>query len=45
MSKAQLDFILEISAPEPAARKTPRLPMMREWFEGINAQTPIATAR
>src|SRR5690349_12277835 len=41
MSKAQLDFILGISAQNPPPENaTPA--MMREWFEGINAQTPIA---
>jgi monoterpene epsilon-lactone hydrolase len=41
MSKAQLDFILDISSQNPPPENaTPA--MMREWFEGINAQTPIA---
>jgi len=41
MSKEQLDFILKISAENPPpANATP--PQMREWFEAINAQTPIA---
>jgi monoterpene epsilon-lactone hydrolase len=41
MSKAQLDFILDISAQNPPPENaTPD--MMRAWFEGINAQTPIA---
>ncbi|CAN7449400.1 alpha/beta hydrolase [Rhizobium sp. LjRoot254] len=41
MSKAQLDFILDISSQNPPPENaTPH--MMREWFEGINAQTPIA---
>lgn len=41
MSKAQLDFILEISSQNPPPENaTPD--MMRAWFEGINAQTPIA---
>ncbi|WP_027681655.1 alpha/beta hydrolase [Rhizobium leguminosarum] len=41
MSKAQLDFILGISAQNPPPENaTPD--MMRDWFEGINAQTPIA---
>ena len=41
MSKQQLDFILRLSAENPPpANATP--PQMREWFEAINAQTPIA---
>jgi len=41
MSKEQLDFILKISAENPPpANATP--PQLREWFEAINAQTPIA---
>lgn len=41
MSKEQLDFILKLSAENPPpANATP--PQMREWFEAINAQTPIA---
>lgn len=41
MSKEQLDFILRLSAENPPpANATP--PQMREWFEAINAQTPIA---
>ena len=41
MSKAQLDFILDISAQNPPPENaTPDV--MRAWFEGINAQTPIA---
>lgn len=41
MSKAQLDFILEISAQNPPpANATPD--MLFEWFEAINAQTPVA---
>ena len=41
MSKEQLDFILKISAENPpAANASP--PQLREWFETINAQTPIA---
>ena len=41
MSKQQLDFILKLSAENPPpANATP--PQMREWFEAINAQTPIA---
>jgi monoterpene epsilon-lactone hydrolase len=41
MSKQQLDFILDISAQNPPPENaTPQ--MMRDWFEGINAQTPIA---
>lgn len=41
MSKQQLEFILSISAQNPPPENaTPAV--MREWFEGINAQTPIA---
>ena len=41
MSKAQLEFILGISAQNPPPENaTPG--MMRDWFEAINAQTPIA---
>jgi len=41
MSKAQRDFILDISAQNPPPENaTPA--MMRDWFEGINAGTPIA---
>ncbi|UJW84215.1 alpha/beta hydrolase [Devosia sp. SL43] len=41
MSKQQLDFILKLSAENPPpANATP--PQLREWFEAINAQTPIA---
>jgi len=41
MSKEQLDFILKVSAENPPpANATP--PQLREWFEAINAQTPIA---
>ncbi|UVC12290.1 alpha/beta hydrolase (plasmid) [Rhizobium sp. TH2] len=41
MSKEQLDFILDISAQNPPPENaTPDV--MRAWFEGINAQTPIA---
>ena len=41
MSKAQLDFILDISSQNPPPENaTPD--MMRAWFEGINAGTPIA---
>ena len=41
MSKQQLEFILNISAQNPPPENaTPA--MMREWFEGINAQTPVA---
>ena len=41
MSKEQLDFILQISAENPPpANASP--PQLREWFEAINAQTPIA---
>ncbi|MFW8584595.1 alpha/beta hydrolase [Rhizobium beringeri] len=41
MSKAQLDFILNISAQNPPPKNASPA-MMREWFEGINAETPIA---
>ncbi len=41
MSKEQLDFILKLSAENPPpANATP--PQLREWFEAINAHTPIA---
>lgn len=41
MSKAELDFILGLSAQNPPPENaTPD--MMRAWFEGINAETPIA---
>ncbi len=41
MSKEQLKFILEISAQNPPPENAGP-DGMREWFEGINAQTPIA---
>jgi len=41
MSKQQLKFILDVSAQNPPPENaTP--PILREWFEGINAATPIA---
>jgi epsilon-lactone hydrolase len=41
MSKEQLDAILEISAQFPPPKNaTPQ--MMRDWFEAINAETPVA---
>jgi acetyl esterase/lipase len=39
MSKEQLDFILGVSAQNPPPRGGPIA--LREWFEGINAQTPV----
>jgi acetyl esterase/lipase len=41
MSKEQLDFILETSAQNPPP-ENPSPVALREWFEGINAETPIA---
>ncbi len=41
MSKEQLNFILEISAQNPPPENAAP-PQLREWFEMINSQTPIA---
>lgn len=41
MSKEQLDFILEISAQNPPPQGATHI-QLREWFEGMNAQTPVA---
>lgn len=41
MSKEQLDFILQISAQNPPPQGATHI-QLREWFEGINAQTPVA---
>ncbi|MGX5845138.1 alpha/beta hydrolase [Mesorhizobium sp. ArgA1] len=41
MSKEQLDLILKPSAERPPPANPPP-PQLREWFEAINAQTPIA---
>ena len=41
MSKEQLAFILEISAQNPPPQDAGPAEL-RDWFEGINAQTPIA---
>ncbi|WP_338720975.1 alpha/beta hydrolase [Devosia sp. XK-2] len=41
MSREQLDFILKVSAENPPPPNAGP-PQMREWFEAINAQTPIA---
>ena len=41
MSKEQLDFVLRVSAANPPPPNAGP-DGMRAWFEGINAQTPIA---
>ncbi|RWX10006.1 alpha/beta hydrolase [Rhizobium hidalgonense] len=41
MSKAKLEFILDISSQNPPPENASPA-MMREWFEGLNAETPTA---